>query len=97
MLRALADRIVVNRNKSDLVTEGGIFIPENFADKADSGTVLSVGPGKRIRGQLKGMTVKTGDTVIFQKLAGTTVEVDKTEYLILRPEDIMGIVKLADE
>jgi chaperonin GroES len=93
-LRPLDDRIVVERIPDDEVSAGGIFIP--IPEKGDQGIVLAVGPGLFKHGRRIALTVKPGDRVIFQKLAGLTVEVDKTEFLILRAADIMGVVQLAD-
>ena len=91
-LKPLEDRIVVQRREAEKVSEGGIFIPENFAEKADSGTVLEVGPGKYKNGKFKTVDVTVGDTVMFARTAGQTVEVEKQEFLILREEDVLAII-----
>lgn len=95
MLKPLLNKIVVKRDPSREVTAGGIVIPDNFSEKADSGVVLAVGPGKYDKdGKLIKVHVKTGDRVLFNKLSGQTVEFDKQEYIIMTETDLMGIVHL---
>lgn len=94
MLRPLQDRVVVRRHDTASVTSGGIFIPENFKEKGDTGEVLAVGPGIYDEyGDLTPVKVKVGDTILFHKLAGHVVEVDKVEYLLLKNSDIFGVIK----
>jgi len=93
-LRPLLDRVVVRRVDSEAVTKGGIVIPDTAAEKADQGTVLAVGPGKRNEhGDLVPLDVKVKDRVLFGKFAGQTVKVDKEELLILKEEDVLAIIK----
>ena len=92
-LKPLLDRVVVRRVDSETVTKGGIFIPDAAAEKADQGTVLSVGPGKRTeRGDLVTVNLAEGDRVIFGKTAGQTVKIGNEELLVLKEEDILGVI-----
>lgn len=94
-LRPLSDRVVVRRVDSEAVTKGGIVIPDAATEKADQGTVLAVGPGKRNKdGELVALDVIVNDRVLFGKFSGQTVKVDGEELLILREEDILGVVTL---
>lgn len=93
-LKPLSDRVVVRRVDSNTVTAGGIVIPDNAAEKADSGTVLAIGPGKRNeKGEIVAMDVAVNDRVLFGKFSGQTVKVNGEEVLILREEDILAIIK----
>ena len=92
-LRPLFNRVVVRRVDSETVTKGGIFIPDNAAEKADQGTVLAVGPGKRENGEVIPVDVAVGDRVLFGKTAGQTVKVNDEEVLILDEEQILAVVK----
>lgn len=92
-LRPLSDRVVVRRVDSESVTKGGIFIPDNAAEKADQGTVLAVGPGKRDNnGVVNAVDIATGDTVLFGKLSGQTIKVGGEELLILKEDDVLGVI-----
>jgi len=93
-LRPLSDRVVIRRVDSEAVTKGGIVIPDAAAEKADQGTVLAVGPGKRNdNGQLSPIDVDINDRVLFGKFAGQTVKVDGEELLVLKEEDILAVIK----
>jgi chaperonin GroES len=92
-LKPLLDRVVVRRVDSDSVTKGGIVIPDAAAEKADQGTVLAVGPGKRKDdGTYMGIDVAEGNTVLFGKFSGQTVKVDGEEVLVLKEDDILGVI-----
>jgi chaperonin GroES len=92
-LKPLSDRVVVRRVDSESVTKGGIVIPDAATEKADSGTVLAVGPGKRNKeGELVALDVAVNDRVLFGKFAGQTVKVDGEELLILKEEDILAVI-----
>ena len=94
-LRPLADRVIVKRVENETRTASGIVIPDSAAEKPDQGEVLAVGPGKRNdKGELTALTVKVGDRVLFGKYSGQTVKVDGDELLVMREEDIMGVVEL---
>lgn len=93
-LKPLSDRVVVRRVDSDTVTKGGIFIPDAAAEKADQGTVIAVGPGRRNpEGQVVAMSVTVDDQVLFGKFAGQTVKVKGEELLILREDDIFAVIE----
>ena len=91
-LKPLSDRVVVRRVDSETVTKGGIFIPDAATEKADQGTVLAVGPGKRNKetSELIALDVQVNDRVLFGKFS--TVKVNGEELLILREEDILGVI-----
>lgn len=91
-LKPLSNRVVVRRVDSETVTKGGIFIPDAAAEKADQGTVLAVGPGKRENGEVFPVNVDVGDRVLFAKTAGQTVKVDGEELLILDEEQLIGVI-----
>ena len=92
-LKPLSDRVVVRRVDSEAVTKGGIVIPDAAAEKAESGTVLAVGPGKRNdTGELIALDVQVDDRVLFGKFAGQTVKVDGEELLILKEEEILAVI-----
>ena len=95
-LKPLSDRVVVRRVDSETVTKGGIFIPDNAAEKADQGTVVAVGPGKRVEGELIALDVAVGDRVLFGKFSGQTVKVEGEELLILKEDDILGVISLGE-
>ena len=91
--RPLHDRVLVEREEEE-VTTGGIVIPDNAKEKPSRGKVLAVGNGKQLDdGSTKTLTVKEGDTVLFGKFAGTEVKIDGDEYLVVREDDIMGIIE----
>ena len=93
-LRPLADRVIVKRVDSETKTASGIVIPDAAAEKPDQGEVLAVGPGKRNdKGELAALTVKVGDRVLFGKYSGQTVKVEGEELLVMREEDIMGVIE----
>jgi chaperonin GroES len=93
-IRPLHDRVIVKRLEEERKTASGIVIPDNAAEKPDQGEVLSVGPGKRDEnGKQIALDVKVGDRVLFGKYAGQTVKVDGNELLVMREEDIMGVVE----
>jgi chaperonin GroES len=92
-IRPLHDRVVVKRVENETKTASGIVIPDNAAEKPDQGEVIAVGAGKKTdEGKLIAMDVKVGDKVLFGKYSGSTVKLDGVEYLVMREEDIMGVV-----
>jgi chaperonin GroES len=92
-IRPLHDRVIVKRLDNERKTASGIVIPENAAEKPDQGEVVAVGPGKRDdHGKIITPDVKVGDKVLFGKYSGQTVKVDGEELLVMREEDIMGVV-----
>lgn len=91
-IRPLHDRVIIQRIEENK-TAGGIVIPETAGDKPQRGKVLAAGPGKYENGQLRKMDVKVGDEVLFGKYSGTEVKVAGKDLLVMREEDIMGIVE----
>ena len=93
-LRPLHDRVIVKRVENETKTASGIVIPDSAAEKPDQGEVLAVGPGRKSdKGELMAMNVKVGDRVLFGKYSGQTVKVKGDELLVMREEDIMGVVE----
>ena len=94
-IRPLHDRVIVKRVEEEKKTASGIVIPDSAAEKPDQGEVVSVGSGKILDdGKVRPMAVKAGDRVLFGKYSGQTVKVDGVELLVMREEDIMGVVEL---
>jgi len=92
-IRPLHDRVVVKRLEEERKSAGGIVIPENAAEKPDQGEVIAVGKGKILEdGKLRPLDVKAGDRILFGKYSGSTVKIEGTEYLVMREDDIMGII-----
>ncbi len=94
-IRPLHDRVLVQRLEEDLEkTKGGIIIPDTAKEKPQQGKVIAVGKGKVSEdGKVTPLDVKVGDTVLFGKYAGSEIKVDGEERLIMREEDILGIVE----
>ena len=93
-IRPLHDRVIVKRLEEERKTASGIVIPDTAAEKPDQGEIVAVGPGKRDdKGNRIAMDLKAGDRVLFGKYAGQTVKVDGQELLVMREEDIMGVVE----
>ena len=93
-IRPLHDRVIVKRLEEERKTASGIVIPDAAAEKPDQGEVISVGPGKRDEnGKQVALDVKVGDRVLFGKYAGQTVKVNGEELMVMREEDIMGVVE----
>ena len=92
-IRPLHDRVIVKRVEAERTTASGIVIPDSAGEKPDQGEVLAIGPGKRDdNGKQIALDVKVGDRVLFGKYAGQAVKVDGQEVLVMREEDIMGVV-----
>jgi chaperonin GroES len=92
-IRPLHDRVIVKRLDNERKTASGIVIPDSAAEKPDQGEVVAVGPGKRDdSGKLNPVDLKVGDRVLFGKYAGQTVKVEGDELLVMREEDIMGVI-----
>ena len=93
-IRPLHDRVIVKRLEEERKTASGIVIPDAAAEKPDQGQILAVGPGKRDEnGKHVALDVKVGDRILFGKYAGQAVKVDGEELLVMREEDIMGVVE----
>ena len=92
-LKPLHDRIIVEAAAKEEKTASGIILPDSAQEKPLKGTVLAVGPGKRLdNGKLAEIDVKAGETVLYGKYAGTEVTVDGKDYIILRAEDVLGVL-----
>jgi chaperonin GroES len=93
-IRPLQDRIIVKRVEEEEKTKGGIIIPDSAKEKPQEGEVLAVGPGKvSEEGKKIAMEVKVGDRVLFSKYAGTEIKLEGGEHLIMREDDILGIIE----
>jgi chaperonin GroES len=92
-IQPLHDRIIVEAASKEEKSAGGILLPDSAQEKPQRGKVLAVGPGKRLdSGQLAPIDVQAGETVLYGKYSGTEVTVDGTDYVILRADDILGVV-----
>ncbi|HKY37415.1 MAG TPA: co-chaperone GroES [Polyangiaceae bacterium] len=92
--RPLHDRVVVRRVEEDTKTKGGIIIPDSAKEKPVEGEVIAVGNGKvQEDGTVRKLDVKAGDRILFGKYAGTEVKLDGEEHLILREDDILGVIE----
>ena len=93
-IRPLHDRVIVKRVEAERTTASGIVLPDSAGEKPDQGEILAVGPGKRDdNGKQIALDVKVGDRVLFGKYAGQAVKVDGQELLVMREEDIMGVIQ----
>lgn len=93
-IRPLHDRVIVRRLEEERKSAGGIVIPDTVKEKPIQGEVMAVGSGKILDdGKVRPVDVKVGDKVLFGKYAGTEVKIDDKEVLVLREEDIMGVVE----
>ncbi len=93
-VRPLQDRVFVERMNEETKTAGGIIIPDNHTEKPARGKIIAVGPGHRLQdGSIRSLDVKKGDTVLFGKYAGTEVEVEGSDYLIMKEDDLLGILQ----
>jgi chaperonin GroES len=93
-IRPLHDRVIVKRIEEERKSAGGIVIPDTAAEKPDQGEVVAVGKGKKDdQGKLIPLDVKVGDKILFGKYSGQTVKVKGEELLVMREEDIMGVIE----
>lgn len=92
-LTPLHDRVLVKRLESEEKTAGGLYIPDTAKEKPSKGEIVAVGPGKAHKDKIVPMTVKVGDTVLFNKYAGSEVKVDGVDHLMMREDDVLAIVK----
>ena len=93
-IRPLHDRVIVKRIDEERKSAGGIVIPDTAAEKPDQGEIVAVGKGKKTdEGKLIALDVKVGDRVLFGKYSGQTVKVKGDELLVMREEDIMGVIE----
>ena len=93
-LHPLGDRLIVKALEAEEKTRGGIVLPDAAKERPQEGKVVAVGAGKVLEdGTVRSLEVKAGDTVLFGKYAGTEVKVDDNDFLILREDDVLAIVK----
>jgi len=93
-IRPLYDRILVKRLEEEEKTKGGIIIPDSAKEKPMEGEIIAVGKGKRgDDGKLAELDVKVGDRILFSKYAGTDIKIDEESYLIMREDDVLGIIE----
>ena len=93
-VRPLQDRVVVRRIEEEGKTKGGIIIPDSAKEKPAEGEVISVGAGKvNEQGQLRKLDVKKGDRVLFGKYSGNEIKIDGVDHLILREDEILGVIE----
>jgi chaperonin GroES len=93
-IRPLHDRVVVRRLEEEKMSPGGIVIPDSAAEKPIQGEVVAVGNGKILdNGEARGLDVKVGDKILFGKYSGTEVKIDGEELLVMREDDIMGVIE----
>jgi len=93
-IRPLHDRVIVKRLEEDKTTPGGIVIPDTATEKPIQGEIIAVGNGKLLEnGEIRKLEVKKGDKVLFGKYSGTEVKIGSDEYLVLREDDIMGVIE----
>jgi chaperonin GroES len=93
-IRPLHDRVLVRRMEDETVSAGGILIPDNAKEKPSRGEILAVGNGKHLdNGDVRPLEVKVGDKVLFGKYSGNEVKVDGEELLVMREDDIVGIIE----
>jgi chaperonin GroES len=94
MLKPLGDRIVVKALEAETTSRGGILLPDTAKERPQTGEVLAVGPGKTLdNGTLSALEIKVGDKVVYSKYGGTEIKVGGEEVMILRQDDVLGIVE----
>lgn len=94
MLKPLGDRIVVKALEAETTSRGGIVLPDTAKERPQTGEVLAVGPGKTLdNGTIAAMEIKVGDKVVYSKYGGTEIKVGGDEVMILRQDDVLGIVE----
>jgi chaperonin GroES len=93
-IRPLQDRLIVKRVDEEETTKGGIIIPDTAKEKPQEGKVIAVGKGKTNEdGKLQPLDVKKGDKVLFSKYAGTEINIKGVEHLIIREDDVLGVIE----
>ena len=93
-IRPLQDRVIIKRVEEEEKTKGGIIIPDTAKEKPMEGKVIAVGKGKLLEdGKIHPLDLKAGDRVLFGKYAGTEVKIDGEEHLIMREDDILGVIE----
>ncbi len=92
-IRPLHDRVIVRRIEEEEKTKGGLIIPDTAKEKPQEGKVIAVGPGRQEDGKVIALDIKAGDTILFGKYAGTEIKLDGVGHLILREDDILGVIE----
>ncbi|CAM4462972.1 MAG: 10 kDa chaperonin [Legionella sp.] len=93
-IRPLHDRVVVRRMEEERTTAGGIVIPDSATEKPIRGEIIAVGAGKSLEnGDVRALAVNVGDIVLFGKYSGTEIKLDGIEYVVMREDDIMGVIE----
>ena len=93
-IRPLHDRVVVRRKEEETTSPGGIVLPDSATEKPVQGEIVAVGKGKILEsGDVRPLDVKVGDTVLFGKYSGTEIKIGGEEVLVMREEDIMGVIE----
>jgi len=93
-VRPLQDRIIVERLEEETKTAGGLIIPDTAKEKPQQGKVIAVGKGKKTEdGKVLPLDVKAGDKILFGKYSGTEIKIDGKEYLMMREEDVLGVIE----
>jgi chaperonin GroES len=92
-VRPLHDRIIVKRVDEETKSKGGIIIPDTAKEKPQEGRVVAVGPGRTEDGRLIKLDVKKGDRILFSKYAGTEIKLDGEEHIIMREDDVLGVIE----
>ena len=93
-IRPLQDRLIVQRIDGDEKTASGLYIPDTAKEKPQQGRVVSVGKGKvRDDGKVQPLDLRAGDTILFGKYSGTEIKIDGEEYLIMREDDVLGVIE----
>lgn len=93
-IRPLHDRIIVERIEEETKTAGGLIIPDTAKEKPQQGKVVAVGKGKTTEdGKILALDVKVGDTIMFGKYAGTEIKIEGKEYLMMREDDVLGVIE----
>ncbi len=93
-IRPLHDRVIIRRMEEERTTAGGIVIPDSATEKPVQGEVMAVGNGKILEsGEVRALDVKVGDKVLFGKYSGSEVKIEGEELLVMREEDIMGVIE----
>ncbi|HEX9272551.1 MAG TPA: co-chaperone GroES [Candidatus Binatia bacterium] len=92
-IRPLHDRVIVKRIEEQEKTKGGLIIPDTAKEKPQEGRVVAVGPGKQDDGKVIPLGVKAGDKILFGKYSGTEIKLDGEEHLIMKEDDILGVIE----
>ncbi len=92
-IRPLHDRVIVKRIEEEEKSKGGVIIPDTAKEKPQEGRIISAGPGRHEDGNLIPLDVKAGDRIMFSKYAGTEINLNGEEHLIMREDDILGVIE----